>query len=1602
MKSHILPCPLIMVLLLLLTGSTAKAQLTAGFSATPLSGCAPLLVSFTDASAGSPDQWEWDLGNGTVSFFANPSVTYFNPGTYTIKLTVKKGGSGATEIKTKYITVYAPPVVSFAPSATGGCFPLQVNFTNNSTPGSGTLSTFMWDFGDGTTGTAQTPVHTYTGAGSYNVSLQATNSNGCSTTITSTTPIVIHAGVNASFTTGQATSCQAPAPIPFINTSTGTGILSYSWDFGDGAVSTSINPVHTYTSTGNYTVKLTTSNNTGCTNTFTLTGLVVGSATANFSAPAISCLNENITLSDLSAPSPQTLLWDFGDGGGTTDRQPVHAYTALGTYTIKLQANFGHCLDTKTKSIQIIPRPVPDFTAAVQASCKAPFTAAFTSTSTGATAWEWDFGDGTTGTGPAPSHTYTSESSFPVTLTITNSAGCKETIRKNDFIVIKKPLVELANQPQRDCIPFSFNPVLHVESVVPIIDYQWDFGDGGTGVGLAPNHVYTQKGTYTMTLTWKTADGCQETITLTDFVKVGKKVPVDFSASPRLVCASDPILFTDLTGLSTTEPIDEWYWNFGDGGASNLPSVQYAYADTGFFSVTLTVISNGCFSFLTKINHVQILPPIARFKEVIDCARPYYRAFDNTSLYNPSRAPLTFSWDFGDGATSSAEFPAHTYSAQGKYTVTLTVVNGGCSYTTSHPVIITETTMSLTATDNSVCPGGSVQFDIHVGNATNIIGYYWHSTYGSLLQNTPISTSQTFTTPGLYTISASMVDTNKCSITRQQQVRVINLVPDIVLPPAVCLNNLVSLADQSAAEPGFPIVQRVVDYGDGSPLETNPAALNHTYLKDGTYTITWKLTDSKGCSNSTTRNLIIANPAADFNSPDIASCVGKNVVFQSISNPSYTHQWDFGDGATGSGVTPTHQYAAEGSYVISLTVEDQYGCKASATKPAYIQINNPIAQFDISATQSSCPPLVVTFINQSLNMLTAEWDFGDGNTSTLTNPVHFYTYPGEYWPVLKITSKGGCVDIIQNRKITINGPRGKFDYDKKVGCAPLVVNFTGVTNDNVSFIWDFNDGATDITTLPATTYTYTRPGKYLPKMILKDVQGCQVPIAGPDVIEVFGVTAAFQTDVLTLCDRGFVRFDDLSQSNDLITGYLWKLGDGATATANSFSHEYTATGDYLIELEVTTLHGCKSTAVSPVPLYVKPSPLAGITGPNEACVPVDFQFTGQLLNVNPYTLTWAWDFGNGQTASGQSAPLMPYTTAGSYTVKLTITNPYGCSHTATYPIVIHPLPAIDAGPDLVVCRAQPRQLQASGAVNYIWSSVEDLSCTHCAGPVINPAGTAKYYVQGESAFGCKATDSLLATVQQRFEITANKGDTLCLGEVYKLQADGADRYNWTPPAGLDNPNIAGPMAQPQTTTLYRVIGKDNNNCFEDTAFVPLVVYPYPQITLEDKRTVIIGTSVTLAPGLSPDVNSIRWDPATWLSCADCPAPLVTPTQTIQYKIQVTNEGGCITRDAITLFVVCGGENMFLPNTFSPNGDGANDIFYPMGKGIAHIKNLRIFNRWGEMVFEQYAFQANDISKGWNGKIKGTLASPDVFVYVIDVICGNGQELIFKGDVTLLR
>jgi gliding motility-associated-like protein len=522
-------------------------------------------------------------------------------------------------------------------------------------------------------------------------------------------------------------------------------------------------------------------------------------------------------------------------------------------------------------------------------------------------------------------------------------------------------------------------------------------------------------------------------------------------------------------------------------------------------------------------------------------------------------------------------------------------------------------------------------------------------------------------------------------------------------------------------------------------------------------------------------------------------------------------------------------------------------------------------------------------------------------------------------------------------------------------------------------------------------------------MILEDPQGCRVPIPGKDTIRIYDVDAAFGNNLQLLCDSGRVMFNDQTVSNDLITGYEWNFGDGNNSTGvKNPVHFYKQTGLHPVSLKVTTRMGCTDIAQLPLPLKIVASPVAEIAGSAGACIPAVLTFEGKLLKPDTSSLRWKWDFRNGNSSTDQAPSSVTFTNAGQYAVQLIVTNSSGCADTVIKSVQAYPLPALDAGLDQVICRGTTASLSASGANTYQWQTDNTLTCLQCPTPLASPLVNTTYQVRGINGFGCEATDTVRITVKQPFTVQAHLGDTLCKGESLELFANGAELYEWYPAAGLDKADASRPKARPDASVTYRVVGKDDRNCFTDTAYVPMVVYPWPVVSAGEDQKVGTGSSVTLKATISPDATSFRWMPATGLSCIDCLTPVAAPRQSIMYTLEARNEGGCLSRDMVSLHVFCDNSNLFIPNTFSPNSDGHNDVFYPRGKGVFSIRAFRVFNRWGDLVFERTNFQPNDITAGWNGMHKGRMASPDVYIYTLEVVCTNNTIFNEKGNVTLMR
>ena len=1111
-------------------------------------------------------------------------------------------------------------------------------------------------------------------------------------------------------------------------------------------------------------------------------------------------------------------------------------------------------------------------------------------------------------------------------------------------------------------------------------------------------------GVYDVKLVIATAKGCNDSIIISNAVQIGEKPHAGFTANPLNSCAGLPIQFTDTSkGLIT-----DWQWIFGDGSAgSGEQNPLHIFQDTGYQKVTLIVSEYGCSDTLIKDKYIFLKPPVAKFSYTTQCADPFLYNFSDSSI-----EPKTWQWDFGDNSTSTDPNIIHTYADTGFYHISLTVTNGSCSYTKydSVNVVNEKPSFNYKSLSSNFCKYDSIRFFATNYQPQNISAFYWDFNDGATAGfDIGLDTAYHFyRTAVTYSPFLVVQDINGCIDTIAKK----NLELNIYGPTAAFSNNSgncvasnVSFTDASVSDGTNAIKTWIWNYGDSVLSDTLSAPpFIHNYLSTGAYTISLKVVDSNGCYDSTIhQNAVeITKPVANF-SVDSLSCSTNTLQFNDSSyGVSILYKWDFGDGSTSTNPVVTHKYLAEGTYSTQLIVTDRYGCVDTLLKPSSIKVIDPIANFSLTDTAFRCPPANIQPENKSLNYSGLMWVFDDGNTSAEINPSHYYTNVGEYNLKLIAQGYGTCYDTAI-QKITLGGPQGQFTYGPITGCEPLTISFAATSKKVIQYVWDYGNGITETSTDSVKTYSYLTPGKFLPKLIIVDSGGCRVPLENADTILVYGAAANYTAVPITKsCDSVLIDFVDSSTAfNDNIVAYKWKFGDGDSSALPTPDHFYNISNTYNSTLDVTTAKGCISTYQLPVNIAIKTTPILQAIFPDSACLNTSFSFNASLQNNPNTTINWHWNLGNGDTSSQQNFNYT-YNDAKNYNVSVIAQTPGGCADTAKNVVVVSGLPTIDAGADSIICLGNSTVLKPSGGSSYTWQSASGLSCNDCTNPVVNPGFTTTYFVAGKNKAGCAATDSVLVEVKRPAKVSIIAPDSLCVGSVVNLSASGEEQYNWLPANLVNNATGSQTTSTPQQTTTYTVIGSDTKKCFSDSASATVNIFPYPTLQIPDNNVTIIGgNSYNIITQNSEDINYWEWSPPNGLSCIGCPQPTATPRATTTYTVKAKNIAGCAVEKSITITVLCKNDNMFIPNTFSPNNDGMNDYFYPRGKGFS-VKSFRIFSRWGNVVYEKQSFLPNDQSSGWDGKYKGNALQPDVYVYVIEVLCDNGNLISSKGNITLLR
>jgi PKD repeat protein len=917
-----------------------KGELVLDFNATPRSGNMPLTVQFYDLSTGfiEPVTYLWDFGDGNTSSEHNPLYIYYYKGSYRVILNVSQsGGAPASVAKNNYILITSVvpvlPLADFSGIPTSGNAPLTVAFTDLTT---NTPISWNWSFGDDSreNATEQNPVHTFSVAGNYTVSLFAANANGSDIQTRNeyikVNPVVVHLTPPVADFSGKPSTGDAPLTISFKDLSTNTP-TSWTWSFGDNSTenATQQNPVHTYTNPGNFTVSLNATNADGSdtqtrteyikVNAVPLSQPVATPPVADFSGkPTTGDAPLTISFKDLSTNTPISWTWSFGDNSteNTTEQNPVHTYINPGNYTVSLNATNADGSDTQTRNeyIKVNPvlvhltPPVADFSGKPTTG-DAPLTVAFKDLSTNTPkSWTWSFGDNSTEntTEQNPVHTYTNLGNYTVSLNATNADGSDTQTRTEYIKVNAVPLSQpVATPPVADFSgkPTSGDSPLTVAfkdlSTNTPTSWTWSFGDNSTENTTEQNpvHTYTEAGNFSISLNATNADGSNTKIR-TGYINVSavslaplipESLVPNFTATPTSGPAPLTVQFNDTsTGLH-----DQWEWKFGDDNSSLEQNPLYTYNEPGSYSVILNVSQTGGDSIsTTQKDYITVVTPLI---PVPLNTTPPVPNFTATPTSGP--APLTvqfndtstglhdqWEWKFGDGTSSLEQNPLYTYNEPGSYSVLLNVSQtGGGSVSTIYHNFIKVSAVPLTppVADFSGKPTSGV--------APLVV------TFTDLSTNTPTAWNWSF--------------------------------------------------------------------GDDSlenATQQNPV---HSYTNPGTYTVSLNATNAAGLNITTKRSYINitaapVGPVVDFSGTPTSGISPLTVQFNDTStgfvNPT-TYHWDFGDGSTSTEQNPSHTYTANTSenFTVTLNVTGNYGQTGSIIKSVYITIEIPTIELIISDSTSN-------------------------------------------------------------------------------------------------------------------------------------------------------------------------------------------------------------------------------------------------------------------------------------------------------------------------------------------------------------------------------------------------------------------------------------------------------------------------------------------------------------------------------------------------------------------------------------------------------------------------------------------------------------------------
>ena len=1039
-------------------------------------------ASLSSDPNGQPLIYQWDFGDG--SFAAGPLVSheYSASGSYTVTLSVIDG-SNPPAVATKVVNIDAgaPSAVINTVVDNGFIFtPITFDASLSSDP-NGQPLLYQWDFGDGSFAAGTLVSHEYMTSGSYTVTLSVID--GSNPPAIATKIINIDAGApSAVISSLDSEFIFTPITFNASQSSDPNGQpLLYQWDFGDGNFASGVDVNHEYAIAGNYTVTLSVLDGS---NPPVIATKVV-SIDAGAPSAVITSIDNDFIFTPItfdaslsSDPNNQPLIyqWDFGDGNFSSGINVNHEYITSGNYTVTLSVLDGSnppVIATKIVNIDAgAPSAVISSTDAVNKNELITFDASLSVDPNGQPLiYQWDLGDGTFASGVNVSHVYPASGSYTVTLSILDGSNPPTIATKVIAVVNQAPTAVITSVDTIDKnVSMSFDASLSSDSNGDPLTYSWDFGDGVTATGAMVNHTYSTTGMGAALVTLTASDG-ESSTSIRKYITIINHAPTPIITAPdtldkNVTAIFDASLSTDIDGDILT-----YHWNFGDGGlTASTPIVNRAYTTSGIYTVTLTISDGATSASISKLVTVVNQAPTAVISAPDTVNRNESVIFDASLSTDLNSDALSYSWDFGDGITTTGISYSHTYTSSGSYTVTLIVSDGDASTTMNKVItVLNEAPVVVMTGPDSIKKDNVFTLDATTSSDPNgdVLTYTWDFGDGSSVTDTSAWAAHYYSMYGSYTVTLTVSDGELTTIV-SKVITVINPAPIPVITAADTVNKNANINFSAAlsTDPLGDVLTHNWDFGDGSIA--SGVNVDHVYVTSGSYTVTLTTSDGE-TSISTSKLITVVNqaPTATISSADTVN-KKESILFDSSlsTDPNgdvLSYSWNFGDGSliqVSTNTSVNHVYSTSGTYTITLTVSD--GETSTVTNKVITVLNQgPSAIITAADTVNKN---AITLYDASLStdpngdVLSYSWNFGDGVTATGVNVNHAYVTSGSY--TVQLTINDGESSVVTSKVITVTNqaPVANAGADQVVDEKTTVTldgsaSFDPDAGDSISYSW---------------------------------------------------------------------------------------------------------------------------------------------------------------------------------------------------------------------------------------------------------------------------------------------------------------------------------------------------------------------------------------------------------------------------------------------------------------------------------------------------------------------------------------------------------------------